>query len=135
MNSILELKKNTSPGFNHIDYRMLKELENENKNCFIKLINNTIKDNNFPNHLGEVKIIPIQKQTTKVFDKANYRPIALLPNVTKTINSMIKSQLEESVEMYIPKYSFGFRKGFNTTHCLNSLVHQIVLNRENKLIQ
>ena len=46
---------------------------------------------------------------------------------------MIKDVLENQVSGLLPKYSFGFRKGTNTIHCVNSLIQQINLNREERL--
>ena len=132
-NLVLKDKKNTSAGIDKIDYNMIKNFKDINKISLIDLINKSIKSKNFPNSLGLVKIIPIQKKSSKQFDINNYRPIALIPNITKVINSMIKDVLENQVSGLLPKYSFGFRKGTNTIHCVNSLIQQINLNREERL--
>ena len=68
----------------------------------------------------------LKKKSSKIFDIANFRAIALLPNITKIINSLIKCYLEESIGHLIPDNSFGFRKQLSTTHCLNALIHKIV---------
>ena len=46
-------------------------------------------------------------------DKKNYRPISILPNVSKIYQRCLNKQLEEYFQALIHKYQCGFRKGYN----------------------
>ena len=56
-------------------------------------------------------VTPTHKMEDKT-DKTNYRPISVLPNLSKIIDSMFS------------KFHCGFRKGFNTQHCLLTMIEK-----------
>ena len=101
LNSTLKSKKNTSPGIDKISYKIINNINDNNKVEIVKLINEAWKNHTFPESFGKIKIIPIEKKSKNTFDTKNFRPIALIPNITKTINSMVKSKLESYLKTRI----------------------------------
>lgn len=71
------------------------------------------------------KIIPIHKKKSRS-DVSNYRPISLLPLVSKIMERYISYHLTKFLECNdkLTKYQFGFRAGHCTVHPL-ILLHQL----------
>ena len=57
-------------------------------------------------------------------DKSNYRPISILPNLSKVFEKCIYNELSIFLEKVLSKYQCGFRKGFSAQHCLLKLLEQ-----------
>ena len=51
-------------------------------------------------------------------DKKNYRPISILPNVSKFYERCLNKQLEEYFQALLCKYQCGFRKGYSVINTL-----------------
>ena len=56
---------------------------------------------------------------------SNYRPISLLCNLSKLLESIVFKQLLDHVDHYLPIHHSGFRKGDNTTFQLVRIVHKL----------
>ena len=54
----------------------------------------------------------------------NYRPISVLPSVSKVFERIILSQLIPYIENYLSTYLCGYRKGFSTQYALISLIEK-----------
>ena len=57
-------------------------------------------------------------------NKENYRPISILPNLSKVFEKCIYKQLSNFFENLFSKYQCGFRKGLNAQHCLIKLIEK-----------
>ena len=61
---------------------------------------------------------------TPVFEKGcrnlkeNYRPVSILPVISKIFVKLMSKQLSTFFESILSKCQWGFRKGFITQHCL-----------------
>ena len=75
----------------------------------------------FPDELKLADIVPIHKKGSTT-DKANYRPISLLPVVSKVFERLIAKQINPFINTWLSKYLCGFRKGFSTQH---SILHML----------
>ena len=54
--------------------------------------------------------------------KDNYRPISILPNISKIYEKCLYNEIETYFDEILSKYQCGFRKGFNAQHCLVSMM-------------
>ena len=63
------------------------------------------------------EVIPSHKKE-KTSVKENYRPISVLPAVSKLFERIICEQIYTYMEKYLSPYLCGFRKGYNTQDCL-----------------
>ena len=97
-----------------------------------RLINKSFLTCIFPDVLKEAKIIPIHKKGSKQ-EVGNYRPISLLPALSKIWEKAINIQLTEKMDEMevISDTQFGFRKGRNTIHAIQKLVQDIQRNKRN----
>ena len=82
------------------------------------LINESIKQGLFPDCLKSAIVIPIfKKGNTENLN--NYRPISLLPVMSKIFEKVLNAQLTEIIENgYIDDNQFGFRKAHSTEDAL-----------------
>ena len=64
-------------------------------------------------------------------DKANYRPISLLPVVSKVFERLIIKQIEPFINNYLSKFLCGFRKGYSCQYALLNMIRawQASLNK------
>ncbi len=75
------------------------------------LINECILSSVFPSGLKRAEITPVYKKGNNL-SKCNYRPVSVLPCLSKIFEGVIVDQLSEYFERYFSKYiSAGFRKG------------------------
>ena len=71
----------------------------------------------FPSNLQYADVTPVYKKGERA-DKNNYRPISLLPALSKIFEKLLYYQLHNYIESKLSKFQCGFRKGFNAQHCL-----------------
>ena len=83
---------------------------------------NTCLDHcNFPEELKMAEVIPIHKKNAAT-DKSNYRPISLLPSVSKVFEKLVFTQLLQFIQASLFKHLCGFRKGYSTQYALLHLL-------------
>ena len=51
-------------------------------------------------------------------NKENYRPVSLLPTVSKIYENILATQINDYIDNYFSDYLCGFRKGHSYQHCL-----------------
>ena len=91
-----------------------------------KLCNLLMKRSKFPLDCKIAKLKPLYKKGSKT-DPKNYRPVSLLPLVSKVIEKVIHNQTEIFLNKnkILYKYQSGFRKSFSTNSCLTLLTDKI----------
>ena len=82
---------------------------------------NVIDNCIFPDHLKTANVTPIFKKDSRT-DKKKYRPVSILPNLSKLYERLIYNQLSKFFECNLSKLQCGFRKGFNAQDCLIVLI-------------
>ena len=75
----------------------------------------------FPDSLKFGDITPVHKKD-ETTNKENYRPISVLPLISKIFERIIHDQLSEYLEKYLNSILCGFRKGHSTQHALFKLL-------------
>ena len=104
-----------------------------------KLFNKSLQTGVFPSILKTAQIIPIHKSGPKT-NIANYRPISLLPTLSKLFEKLMNSRFTLYLETnyILSKHQFGFRKGLSTSDavvefldhaysCLDAKRHMIAI--------
>ena len=56
--------------------------------------------------------------------KDNYRPISILPIITKIFEKLISQQLSYYFENIFSKFQCGLRKGYGSYHCLLLMIEK-----------
>ena len=86
-----------------------------------KLFNDSIEKSDFPQNLKLADITRVYKKNYPL-DKTNYRPISMLPVVSKIFERIMQKQINDFIISFLSPYLCGYRKGFNTRHALLTLV-------------
>ena len=84
-------------------------------------INKCISIKSFPDELKVADVIPVFKKEDPN-NKASYRPISLLPIISKIFERVLFEQIEKFSEKILSPKLRGFRKGHPTQHALTSAV-------------
>ena len=84
-------------------------------------INKCISIKSFPDELKVADVIPVFKKEDPN-NKANYRPISLLPIISKIFERVLFEQIEMFSEKILSPKLYGFRKGHSTQHALLNLL-------------
>ena len=85
--------------------------------------NNSLSCATFPTSMKYADVIPIHKKDDKT-DKENYRPISILPNLSKVYERLMYNQIYPYFDTLFSKFQCGFRKGFNSQHCLSAIIEK-----------
>ena len=64
----------------------------------------------FPDELKHADIKPIYKKVSKN-EKENYRPVSILPKLSKILERCTYDQLKDYFDKILPKYQCGLEKG------------------------
>ena len=75
----------------------------------------------FPNSLKQADIKPIHKKNSRT-EKENYRPVSILPNLSKIYEKCMYEQIYDFFEPLFSKFQFGFRKGHSAEQCLITMI-------------
>ena len=73
--------------------------------------------------LKHADIKPIYKKESRN-EKEKYRPVTILPNLSKILRRCMYDQLKDFFGKILSKYQCGFRKGFSTKHYLLAMIEQ-----------
>ena len=97
-----------------------------------KLINLCINENTFPQVLKIAEVTPIHKKGS-TDDINNYRPISILPVISKIYETILKNQLVDHFERNLIFYDkqFGSRSGKSTSEAVNLFIEMVVAGFEN----
>ena len=91
---------------------------------YLSIIYNVSKqDQIFPDSLKLADVAPIHKKDERT-NKENYRPVSLLPTVSKLFERDMYNQIINYIDKYLSPYLFGFRKGHSTEQCLNVMLER-----------
>ena len=77
----------------------------------------------FDDGLKFADMTPVYKKGD-VTDKRNYRPVSVLPVVSKLFERIIHKQIGSHIERYLSPYLCGYRKDFNAQHVLLALLEK-----------
>ena len=118
-----------------IPIKALKAAAFECAHTLTDMFNTTVVDSSiFPDELKLAEIVPAHKKKSTM-DKSNYRPISLLPIVSKVFERLIVKQIQPFVDSFLSKYLCGFRKGYSCQHSLLNMIRkwQSTLNTSGKV--
>ena len=77
----------------------------------------------FPSVLKHADITPVFKKGYRG-SKENYRPVSILPVISKIFEKLLCNQITPFMDQFLSKYQCGFRKGFNAQHCLLAMLEK-----------
>jgi len=119
--AIRRSNKKSSKGPDGVSNRIIRLAfdEEDLAEIILQTINNQIfKERKYPQTLKSARIIPLPKPK-----QGEYRPISLLPSLSKLVEYMIQIRMRGIIEMKLPAQQFGCRPGHSTTQALKRLLH------------
>ena len=103
------------------------KLIRSNKDLFSQFIyhnfNNSLLSSYSPSKLKAADVLPTHKKKHKS-DIENYRTISILPTLSKIYERCMYDQMYKYFDQILSKYECGFRRGYNTQHCLLVMVEK-----------
>ena len=132
---IHKLKNKHSCCHDEISTALLKTVQHELAPSITLVINQSLKTGIFRDKLKIAKVIPVYKKgEDNVFD--NYRPISLLPSISKIFETVIYEQLYEHIQVHniLTDSQYGFRKSHSTEYTAIELVDRIMRALDKKKI-
>ena len=129
---ILKLNSKKANTFNGIPTRILKESEVICSNYLLNIWNDEIvEQNGFPAELKLADIRPTFKNGDSTLCK-NYRPISVLPVISKVFERLMQDQILEHIDCQLSPYLCGYRKGYSTQRALIRLIEKWKTSLDNK---
>ena len=120
------LKGGKSPGFDEINYDIVKQNFNSLLVLLKYIFDLSLKSGTFPEKIKIVRVTPVFKSGDTSL-MTNYRPISVLPCFSKMLERIMYNRLykylTENNLLYCKK--FGFQKGHSPEHAILQLVEQI----------
>lgn len=136
-NIITGLKMTSSTGWDKIPNKILKDYRKILVPPLTHIFNTCLAIGSFPNCLKKSIIHPIYKTGDRDC-VGNYRPISILPSISKILEKIINSRLIDYLEnnKLLSNCQFGFRPGKSTDDAVHELTDYVVnsLDVNNKTI-
>ena len=85
--------------------------------------NDAIKTGVFPENQKNADITPIFKTNGRLV-KCNYRPVSILPAISKVTERLMYTQINSFMDNKLSSYQCGFRKGMSAQNCLLYLIEK-----------
>ena len=114
---ITSLDRRKPSTYNNIPTRVLVENADIISPFLTDIYNDSVSTSKFPARLKCADITPTHKKNDRIIED-NYRPISILPSVSKVYERMMHEEIFLFVDKFLSPSLFGFRKGFNTQQCL-----------------
>ena len=99
----------------------------ENTDIFARYLcdffNQSIDNSEFPSILKNVNITLVLKKGYRG-SKENYRPVSILPVISKIFEKLLCEQITIFMAPLLSKYQCWFRKGYSAQHCLLAMLEK-----------
>ena len=123
MDIISNLNINKPTTFNNIPAKIIVANKDMLSPTLAKIFNESILSGKFPDLLKLADITPVHKKDDKS-TKENYRPVSILPSISKVFEKKIYAQIENFMNKHLSQYLCGFRPGYSTQYCLINMLEK-----------
>ena len=132
---ICRLKSKKSCGVDTLSNTMIKETHESFVDPLTFIINKSLSDAEYPENYKLAIVKPLYKSKDK-HEIKNYRPISLLPVLSKVLEKVVHRQIMSFLHKYDLLYEgqYGFRNKRGTNDALTDIVGNIIENFEKGLI-
>ena len=127
LKALNDIETNKAAGSDKIQGIFLKDGAEVLSQPISELINLSLKTSVFPKDCKIAKLVPLHKKGSKT-DPKNYRPISLLPLLSKIFEKVVHQQMQNFLDQnsIIYAYQSGFRPKYSTDCCLSLLNDKIL---------
>ena len=106
---------------NDIPIKLIKDNIELFSSVLSRMFNFYIEKISFPNSLKQADIITVHKKDD-ANDKNNYRPVSILPPLSKTFEKCLYDQIYAYTDSILFKAQCGFRKGYSTQYSIIAMI-------------
>ena len=119
-------KSKTSTGYDEISMKLIKQIIYSIASPLEYIFNLSLQKGTCPDMLKIAKVIPIHKTDDKT-QINNYRPISLLPAISKILEKIVYKRLLSflTINNILNLSQFGFRKNSSTDSAIIQLLDNI----------
>ena len=124
-----------SKGYDGLSTEHLKLINKDISKCLTLIINQSLNSGIFPDKLKIAKVTPIFKKGDNQII-TNYRPISVLPVISKNFETVIHEQLSEyfvTNNLFSPQ-QYGFRKNSSTELAALELLDRLLIQQDSRKI-
>ena len=125
-----ELPNKSSSGYNDVSNKILKQLKNVICEPLTLIFNKSMTEGIFPEIMKVADVVPLYKSKEKHLT-TNYRPISLLPTISKVLEKLIYkrtySHLDMTGQIYTEQY--GFRANHSCSDAVSQLIGDVIKNK------
>lgn len=125
LRKINELNPNKAPGHDLITGKLIKELPVRAKRLIQHIFNAILRTNYYPNTWKLSKIIMIPKPGKDITQVKSYRPISLLPILSKLFEKLLLEKIQPFISQVTPQHQFGFRHKHSTIEQVHRITNCI----------
>lgn len=135
-----EIKNNINPkkcpGYDLITGEILRQLPKKAVTKLTNLINAAFRMQYVPSLWKVAEVIMISKPGKPPNETSSYRPISILPVISKLFEKLLVKRLNQIIERknLIPNYQFGFRKHHSTVDQVHRIINIIEKALEGKKV-
>lgn len=131
---IQSLKPNKSPGCDKITATMIKNLPTSAVRFILFIFNSMLRIGYFPASWKLSDLVMIPKPGKDITQVSSYRPISLLPILSKMFEKMLLNSLIPHIDAnaIVPDHQFGFRRKHSTIQQVHRITNLIRRAFENK---
>ena len=124
--AIDNLENKNSSGHDGISNTLLKTIKNDISQSLTIIINQMMTTGIFPDAFKLSKVIPLFKKGDSSL-LVNYRPISLLPTISKVFERVIHDQMYEYFNQFnlLAEQQYGFRKQHSTEYAAIKLIDHV----------
>ena len=130
LNIIDKLPSKASSGVDGISPILLKHIKNEICRPVTLILNQCLTNGIFPDKLKIAKVVPIHKTDDETMFN-NYRPISILPTLSKVFEKVIFNQVNE--HFHVNNLYFSSQYGFRKKHSTELAVLEVTYRITNQL--
>ena len=123
LGEILKLETSKACQDTDIPTKIIKENADIFADILLASFNDSVEKSNFPSSLKKANITPVSKKGDRN-SKDNYRPVSILPNMSKILERCTFCQLYSFMIEFLSKYQCGFHKSYSTQHCLLAMLEK-----------
>lgn len=131
---IKQINSHKAPGHDLIVGEILKHLPRKALVLLTTIYNSMLRLCYFPVQWKHAQVIMIAKPGKPPNETTSYRPISLLPLMSKIFEKLLLNRIKDTlpIEDLIPAHQFGFRRKHSTIQQCHRIVNKILENLEQK---
>ena len=123
LNEINSLDTSKSTQSQDIPFKIIKDNADIFANFIVQSFNKCIIDGKFPDRSKNAGVSPVFKKGSHN-DKTNYRPVSILPSLSKIYKRLIYNQINQVTENALSIFQCCFRKKYSTQHALIAMIEK-----------